>query len=75
MSNMSYCRFRNTLRDLQDCADAISLGQWSDTSGEEKDAFVELLDLCKHIAQWYDENESEVADWVYGDNDNKGEVQ
>jgi len=23
MSNMSYCRFQNTLRDLQDCHDAL----------------------------------------------------
>ncbi len=23
MSNMSYCRFRNTLQDLRDCADAL----------------------------------------------------
>ena len=24
MSNMSYCRFRNTEQDLQDCYDAVS---------------------------------------------------
>jgi hypothetical protein len=30
MSNMSYCRFENTARDLQDCAD-----HWDDVSDED----------------------------------------
>ena len=39
MSNMSYCRFRNTLADLQDCKRALNEGALdsdSDTSKEEK---------------------------------------
>ena len=38
MSNMSYCRFRNTLYDLQDCKRALNEGALdndSDTSKEE----------------------------------------
>lgn len=48
MSNMSYCRFRNTLNDLQDC-------HWNmednDLSDEEKSAKAQLIALCKVIAE------------------------
>ncbi len=37
MSNMSYCRFQNTLRDLKDCLDALCDidGNLSELSKEE----------------------------------------
>lgn len=41
MSNMSYCRFRNTARDLQDCIDAfdnIFIAELKEDSPEEFDA-------------------------------------
>ena len=59
MSNMSYCRFRNTLKALQDCDDALSNEnmelQTDDNedglSGEEHRAKEELIELCKDIAR------------------------
>ena len=48
MSNMSYCRFRNTLEDLQDCYDNMDD---SDMSDEEKRARKRLIELCCEIAE------------------------
>lgn len=49
MSNMSYCRFRNTEMDLQDCYDTMSEGEEPE-SKEEKDAKKRLINLCVDIA-------------------------
>lgn len=51
MSNMSYCRFQNTLADLQDCFDAIYDldGDLSMLSTAEKRAAMELIDLCNSL--------------------------
>jgi len=48
MPNMSYCRFQNTLGDLQDCAD--NMVNTKDASGEEIEARKGLIDLCVNIA-------------------------
>jgi hypothetical protein len=56
MANLSYCRFRNTLSDLQDCYDNID----NDIeSSEEKRARQRLIELCMNIAEEY---ASEVQD-------------
>jgi hypothetical protein len=52
MSNMSYCRFRNTLGDLEDCYESLDdlrngCGQLSD---DELCAAKRLLGLCVKIA-------------------------
>lgn len=47
MSNMSYCRFQNTLRDLEDCYDNMD----EDLSPEEQAAKERLIQLCKEIAE------------------------
>ena len=53
MSNMSYCRFENTARDLEDCLDAIQSGEINDLGSQyEVDALEELLDLCKEIVAY-----------------------
>lgn len=57
---MSYCRFENTYRDLQDCADALAdAGSLKQTQADtnETDAFysLELVKLCRAIAQEYGE--------------------
>lgn len=48
MSNMSYCRFRNTLPDLRDCAANITEAELSSDEQEERAALVacacDLLD-------------------------------
>lgn len=88
MSNMSYCRFHNTLMDLQDCRDALDeMGNSSyimkrvqqfRNSGTEEDleeasrlrdqideyvlssdeyrAARKLIELCREIADSYDES-------------------
>lgn len=53
MSNMSYCRFQNTERDLRDCADALeglSGGEYASLSREELDAAKSLVQRCIDIA-------------------------
>ena len=47
MSNMSYCRFENTYRDLMDCYENMAD---KDLSNEEERARKRLLELCKDIA-------------------------
>lgn len=49
MANMSYCKFRNTLEDIEDCME--SLRDREETSREELDAareiILEVLDFCR----------------------------
>ena len=47
MSNMSYCRFENTLGDLEDCLEHMDD---DDLSGDEVRARAELKTICKEIA-------------------------
>ena len=55
MGNMSYCRFRNTERDLEDCYDNWGLDNLT-MSPEEKDARARLLVLCEQIVEDYSED-------------------
>lgn len=52
MSNMSYCRFQNTLRDRKDCLDALCDidGNLSELSQEEARAADSLILVCEEIA-------------------------
>jgi hypothetical protein len=71
MSNMSYCRFRNTLYDLQDCANAIESGELTGIEvgeltdegidREELSALLEMRDLCEYFI----ENLSEEINNIY----------
>jgi hypothetical protein len=54
MANMSYCRFENTLSDLEDCRDALDRGD-SLSEREAKKAKA-LIDLCREIADNYDDD-------------------
>lgn len=49
MSNMGYARFRNTLRDLQDCEQRME----GDVGSEEEKARDQLIDLCVEISLNY----------------------
>lgn len=51
MSNMSYCRFQNTLSDLEDCYGALT----DKLSQEEHNARKRLVALCADIVQAYGE--------------------
>ncbi len=57
VSNMSYCRFQNTLSDLRDCYDSMS--EDIELSYEEKRARFALIKLCCEIA---DDFEDELED-------------
>lgn len=46
MPNMGYCRFINTLRDLQDCEEHMT----EELSEPEKQARESLVKLCQDIA-------------------------
>jgi hypothetical protein len=52
MSNMSYCRFQNTLEDLRDCRDHMDDEGLSE---EEKQARYSLIRMCARIADNYRE--------------------
>ena len=49
MPNMSYCRFENTVHDMQDCIYAIEEGDTSELSISEVRALEEFLDLAREI--------------------------
>lgn len=46
MSNMSYCRFQNTVPDMQDCLDALRDAFKGDVSKEELKEAKRLRALC-----------------------------
>lgn len=49
--NMSYCRFQNTLSDLQDC---FYNKPCNNLSNDEAEAFASLILLCNQFAAEYD---------------------
>ena len=52
MTNMSYCRFENTLEALQECGEALyeSSDPLSGLSPSEKEAAKRLIRLCVEIS-------------------------
>jgi len=57
MSNMNYCRFENTTRDMQDCINALREASWDlqylkqDASEDyEQPAMDTFIKLCKLVA-------------------------
>lgn len=69
MSNMSYCRFENTLHDLGDCLEALEDGALDrrDLNDSERESALELIEMCGEIYanfskeadedEYYDEEE------------------
>lgn len=61
MSNMSYCRFHNTLTDLYDCQgaleDFIRNSENTIASKEERMCAKNLIAVCKEIADNYEESD------------------
>ena len=49
MGNMSYCRFENTARDLNDCVYAINNGEVDDLSMHEVEGLQNLIQLCEEL--------------------------
>lgn len=62
MGNMSYCRFNNTVEDLEDCIDAID----NAVGEEEHKRRIRLVRLCAWVIFDYAaaENENEAVDWA-----------
>ena len=54
MANMDYCRFQNTVRDMDDCIENIYIKE--DMSEEELEARKEFIEKCVEVAlDWGDE--------------------
>lgn len=56
MGNMSYCRFENTFRDLQDCEEHIFD---KDLSESEEKYRKRLINLCRSLATDAEDDDSE----------------
>ena len=54
MANMSYCRFENTLQDLQDCYEHLNA---TDISRSEDRARYDLVELCRQILEEWESYE------------------
>lgn len=63
MGNMSYCRFRNTYHDLEECLEALQDEGGVKGIEEEADQYEysyikKLIKLCKHIVVNFDERKA-----------------
>jgi hypothetical protein len=47
---MGYCRFQNTLSDLEDCQDALGEDGLESLSVDERRAAERLIKVCQEIA-------------------------
>ena len=63
MANMSYCRFENTTKDMQDCLYAIEEGDTKDLSRYEASALREFLDLAEVIKDYEPDIEAILKDY------------
>ena len=58
MSNMSYCRFENTAKDLDDCLNAIENGKHTEgLNSFEKYGLLNILSSCEAILEYKEEIE------------------
>ena len=57
MSNMSYCRFENTLADLRDCLDNLDQFDSGELSKFEARSAHQLIKLAKQIADNYEDDD------------------
>ena len=55
---MSYCRFENTVSDMQDCIDALDNADWdldemirNASSEQEAKAIKEFIELCQDVSR------------------------
>lgn len=56
MSNMSYCRFQNTLQDLRDCAETLKNIDYNlaELSKDEAKAAAALIAVCQELGDGFD---------------------
>lgn len=63
MANMSYCRFENTFKDLQDCYEAMKDKDFTDLSESEQKYRNYLVKLCDDIVNEFEiEEETQEED-------------
>ena len=58
MSNMSYCRFENTARDLDDCIEAIENNEIHSLSDTEIDGLRAIQNLARCLNELKDDIEA-----------------
>ena len=56
MSNMSYCRFRNTVNDLADCKSALDDESFDELDEDEQQAARRMYKLCKNFIKTYEDD-------------------
>ena len=56
MGNMSYCRFENTVDDLEDCQEHIS-DDIDELTHEERRARRKMIRICKEIAADFEDSD------------------
>ena len=70
MSNMSYCRFENTANDVEDCYDAICDNEFGNMSQYEIRGFVKFVELCKMVAEQYEDfSMEELKEYIKNEQD------
>lgn len=64
MSNMSYCRFENTTKDIADCIDALNENDWDiekmikDASSKyEAVSMKRFIRLCKQVVEGFEDQD------------------
>ena len=64
MSNMSYCRFENTSRDIADCIEALDEVDWNlkdlmegATSEDESRGMKRFVKLCREVVDGFEYDE------------------
>lgn len=60
MGNMAYCRFENTVKDMQDCIDHLDEQINSTVEERARDKFVKL---CHTVVEDYDQQPSKTP-WI-----------
>lgn len=79
MANMSYCRFHNTLADLNDCESALNAFINDDEntieSAEERNKAKKLIELCSYIADNYSAEDIDEQAKHYGEDEDEEEEE
>lgn len=79
MANMSYCRFHNTLADLNDCESALNAFINDDEntieSEEERNKAKKLIELCSYIAENYSAEDIDEYAKHYDENEDEEEEE
>jgi len=67
MPNMSYCRFENTAKDMQDCVYAIEERDVYEFSAYELRGFKHVLELAQEIVDMEDDIEKIIEHYESSD--------